>query len=149
MDKKDIINAYLSTAGSFDRESRLAIRYWLTGKGVITADTVLAFKDGLAPKLRFDDFAEWFENYDGPRDWTEKLQEAIDSKYEIQVGDFVKVYSLDNPRSEYVVAITEVEGTPIYCLADNTFVQGPFSIGKYKIQGAERFKMIDSLNETL
>lgn len=64
----------------------------------------------------------------------------------INVGDFVKVIDMENPRSEYVEAIADLNGRRLYCLGDGTWVFDT-TICKYQLQGDVRREYIDKLNE--
>lgn len=68
---------------------------------------------------------------------------------EIKVGDYVLVHDEEEPRSEYVDGITEIDGETVYLLSDGTWVTGDYSVSKYTVQGLERLELIEQLNRIL
>lgn len=65
----------------------------------------------------------------------------------IEIGDLVKVLDIDNPRDEYVEAITDYEDCKLFCLSDGTWIVGEHNLVKYKVQGDERRRIQEELNK--
>lgn len=146
MKNLDEIKKHLSTT-SYAYRARIAIRYWLLGKDLITSDTEIEFKrtqfsngSSLERGNNFDDFLKWYN--------TIEFGGTIESNINISlaVGDYVKVYDDENPRDEFVDAITIVDDNIVVLLSDGTWVPWN-SVGRYKVQGAERAALISKLTE--
>lgn len=73
----------------------------------------------------------------------------VSCESEIKVGDYVLVHDEDNPRSEYIEGITEIDKEPVYLLSDGTWVAGEYSVSKYEVQGEERQELMKKLNRII
>lgn len=171
--KEEILEHLAETI--YTHKARVAIRYWLIGKGIIdeTDEVRYAYHswDSVGRKKTegktFEEFKEWVQRSsltdmiektlksfeDAIGSWPKMYKNFTDEKKpdeeKIKVGDYVKVID-DNPREEYVEFISytdEDDDNPFVGLSDGTWVCES-DCHKFKIQGKERLEMKSKLNET-
>ena len=108
-------------------------------------DNVISFTgkiQGITEETAYD-FARMFS-----KDWTVSNHKIIIEDF--QIGDAVKyIPTPDESSTEYIEAIAHGSNGEMYlCLSNGEWVNPCYCV-KYKVQGEERRKLIDKLNETI
>lgn len=156
----------------YTHKARIAILHFLLGKGLIEETSEVKFKahewdDRGYMKSKGGDFShfyKWFTDNYSIADAIEEISHCVDRylkennrpiiEYgDISVNDWVKVIDPSDPtltHDEMVegIAHTDESGQYLYCLSDGTWTTRTYLV-KYAVQGEERCKLIDKLNEVV
>lgn len=156
----------------YTHKARNVIRYFLLGKGLIEETSEVKFKDHewdesgylKSEGKDFLHFYKWFWDNYSITDVIEEMAHSVDRclkensrpviEYgDISVNDLVKVIDPSDPtltHDEMVegIATTDESGQNLYCLSDGTWTTRTYLV-KYAVQGEERCKLIDKLNEVV
>lgn len=109
------------------------------------SDSVMSVTETSATKLA-DAWAKCIESIN--KSWCIACNEIITEDF--QIGDAVKYMPTpDESSTEYVEAIAHgTDGEKYLCLSNGEYVRPCYCV-KYKVQGEERRKLIDKLNEAI
>lgn len=119
--------------------------YWVYGISDMVTDEVIEVPEEVADRLckAFDDLQENIL-----REWC--IENGKIAPLDFHIGDAVKyVPTPDQSSTEYVEAIAHnSDGDAYLCLSNGEYVRPCYCV-KYKVQGEERRKLIDRLNEVI
>lgn len=173
MKSKQEILAHLATT-VYTHNARKSIVQWMLQQHVVDYKCQINFakhvynREGvrMTEGLSFEDFLN-FVLFDSLDDFGDRLNDAVKAFFgsfpdtidihaniayngDFQVGDAVKYMpSSDESSTEYVKAIAHgSDGETYLCLSNGEYVR-PSRCLKYKVQGDDRRKLIDKLNEVI
>lgn len=147
----------------YTNTARKSIRYWLMGKGLITPEDDIVFrqhewKNGTKTTVgqSFEDFLSWYDGdagdkpyiFNNTKTYVRFIHVEHDRTPEIKVGDYVRTKYYGKERVLKVINIyADPEGNEICDLGNCQFIPKK-DLLKFKVNGSRREEIIKLLNET-